>query len=202
MSEFGGIWKRDNYNQHMHLYPQRRNVAAQVAEGLETVTCATPPMEELWKKIIVFAEKHEAWPWFSESRVPSIQVLWDWQWKGHSVQDSQATGAGWTGQANTHTHTHTHIHTHEAVVQSLQMSTADNWPVKALLMNTASSVEMSGILIAPFPQTAWKLTQSVASSHVSVTRSDKRVTKSKKQRWLLAFNETNHNTQEVKMNAI
>ena len=30
----------------MHLYPQRRNVAAQVAEELKTVIYATPPMEE------------------------------------------------------------------------------------------------------------------------------------------------------------
>ena len=34
----------------MHLYPQRRNVAAQVAEELKTVTYAAPPMEERRKK--------------------------------------------------------------------------------------------------------------------------------------------------------
>ena len=34
----------------MHLYPQRRDVAAQVAEELNTVTYATPPMEERRKK--------------------------------------------------------------------------------------------------------------------------------------------------------
>ena len=30
----------------MHLYPRRRNVAAQVADELKAVTYATPPMEE------------------------------------------------------------------------------------------------------------------------------------------------------------
>ena len=34
----------------MHLYPQRRNVAAQVAEELKTVTFTTPPMEECGEK--------------------------------------------------------------------------------------------------------------------------------------------------------
>ena len=36
----------------MHLYPRRRNVAAEVAEELKTVTYATPqaPMEERRKK--------------------------------------------------------------------------------------------------------------------------------------------------------
>ena len=34
----------------MHLYPQRWNVAAQVAEELKMVTYATPPMEESRKK--------------------------------------------------------------------------------------------------------------------------------------------------------
>ena len=33
-----------------HLYPGRRNVAAQVADELKTVTYATPPMEERTKK--------------------------------------------------------------------------------------------------------------------------------------------------------
>ena len=32
------------------LYPRRRNVAAQMAEELKTVTCATRPMEERRKK--------------------------------------------------------------------------------------------------------------------------------------------------------
>ena len=30
----------------IHLYPRRRNVAAQVADELKIVTYATPPMEE------------------------------------------------------------------------------------------------------------------------------------------------------------
>ena len=47
MSEFGGLWKHEN--NHMHLYPRRQNVAAQVAEELITVTYATP-MEERRKK--------------------------------------------------------------------------------------------------------------------------------------------------------
>ena len=34
----------------MHLYPRRWNVAAQVAEELKTVTCATPPVGERRKK--------------------------------------------------------------------------------------------------------------------------------------------------------
>ena len=34
----------------MHLYPRRRNVAAQVANDLKTVTYATPPMEGRRKK--------------------------------------------------------------------------------------------------------------------------------------------------------
>ena len=40
----------------MHLYTRRRNVAAQVAEELKTVTYATPPLEECRKekkKIII-----------------------------------------------------------------------------------------------------------------------------------------------------
>ena len=36
----------------MHLYPRRRNVAAQVAEKLKTVTYATPRVEE--SRIIFF----------------------------------------------------------------------------------------------------------------------------------------------------
>ena len=43
-------WKHGN-NQHA-LVPQRRNVAAQVAEELKTVTYATPSMEERGKKKI------------------------------------------------------------------------------------------------------------------------------------------------------
>ena len=34
----------------MHLYHRRRNVAAQMAEELKTVTYVTPPMEESRKK--------------------------------------------------------------------------------------------------------------------------------------------------------
>ena len=34
----------------MRLYPRRRNVAAQMAEKLKTVTYDTPPMEERRKK--------------------------------------------------------------------------------------------------------------------------------------------------------
>ena len=50
MSEFRGLWKHEN-NQHAHdLYPRRWNVAAQVAEELNTVTYATPPVEERRKK--------------------------------------------------------------------------------------------------------------------------------------------------------
>ena len=36
----------------MHLYSQRLNVAAQVAEELKTVTYTIPPMEERRKKVI------------------------------------------------------------------------------------------------------------------------------------------------------
>ena len=48
MPEFGGLWKHEN-NQHA-LVPRRRNVAAQVAEELKTVTHATHPMEERRRK--------------------------------------------------------------------------------------------------------------------------------------------------------
>ena len=50
-SETGdGLWKHENNQRSMHLYPRRRNVAAQVAEELKTVTYAIPPMEERRKK--------------------------------------------------------------------------------------------------------------------------------------------------------
>ena len=35
----------------VHLHPRRRNVAAQVAEELRTVTCTTPPMQKGRKKV-------------------------------------------------------------------------------------------------------------------------------------------------------
>ena len=48
MSELGGLSFYGNTKiTSMHLYPQRWNVAAQVAEEeLKTVTCSTPPMED------------------------------------------------------------------------------------------------------------------------------------------------------------
>ena len=46
---------------HLKLHPRRRNVAAQVAEELKTVTYATPPMEERRKK--------ERKPWRIKPRI-------------------------------------------------------------------------------------------------------------------------------------
>ena len=45
MSEFVGLWKHEN-TQHALVPPNGRNVAAEVAEELKTVTYATLPMEE------------------------------------------------------------------------------------------------------------------------------------------------------------
>ena len=44
MSEFDGLWKHEITS--MHLYPRKRNMPAQVADELKTVTHATPHMEE------------------------------------------------------------------------------------------------------------------------------------------------------------